>query len=151
MNEIIEVFGIDWKILFVQIVNFTILLGVLWYFLYKPITSLIEQRRTQIIQGVADAERAEAALKDADAKRGEVITRAALDAETMLAEARASAKKKEADILRTAQEKYERMLAEATLKGEEIKHTSLRESKEEIAKMVVLGAERVLRERSLKS
>ncbi len=148
MNEIIAVFGIDWKILFVQIVNFAILLGVLWYFLYKPLVSLIEKRRTQIIQGVADAERAEAALKDADAKCGEMITKAALDAEAVLGEARTSAKRKEAEILHSAQEKYEHLLAEAALKGEEIKRTALRESKEELAKMVVLGVERVLKERS---
>ncbi len=148
MNEIIAVFGIDWKILFVQIVNFSILLGVLWYFLYKPLTSLIEHRRAQIIQGVADAERAEKALKDADAKCGELITKAALDAEMVLNEARASAKRNETDILRTAQEKSEHMLAEAVLKGEEIKRLALRESKEDLAKMIVLGVERVLRERS---
>ncbi len=148
MQEFVTVFGLDWKVLIIQIINFTLLLGVLWYFLYTPLMNLIESRRAQIIKGVADAERAEVALKDADAKKGEIITKATLEAEAVLALARDNAKKKEAQLVRQAQEKYERTLAEATLKGEEIKQESLRESREEIAKLIILGTEKVLREQT---
>jgi F-type H+-transporting ATPase subunit b len=148
MEQIIDVFGLDWKILIVQIVNFALLLGILWYFLYKPLTTLIENRRAQIIKGVADAERAEAALKDADAKKGEIMTAASMDAERVIATAREQAKQKESQIMVEAQEKYERVLREAALKSEEIRKEALDESKEEIAKLIVLGAEKALREKS---
>ncbi len=148
MEQIIEVFGIDWRILAIQILNFGILLGVLWYFLYKPITNLIENRRAQIIQGVADAERAAAALKDADAKKADILAAAALDAQALIAQARETAKSKETEIMREAQEKGERILAEATLKGEEVQREALVKSKEQIAQLIVLGAEKTLRERS---
>jgi F-type H+-transporting ATPase subunit b len=147
MEQIIEVFGIDWRILTIQILNFSILLGVLWYFLYKPITTLIENRRAQIIQGVADAERAAAALKDADAKKADILAAAALDAQALIAQARETAKGKEAEIMREAQEKGERVLSEATLKGEEVQREALIKSKEQIAQLIVLGAEKTLRQR----
>lgn len=146
MEQIIDVFGIDWKILLVQIVNFTLLLGVLWYFLYKPLTTLIENRRAQIIKGVADAERAEVALKDADTKKADILAKASIEAQDIVNASRTSGKAREAEIVKEAQEKYERMLKEATQKSEELHREALARSKQDIAKLVVLGVEKTIKE-----
>ena len=37
MNELFAAFGIDWKLLLAQGVNFGIVLVALWYFLYRPV------------------------------------------------------------------------------------------------------------------
>lgn len=148
MEQILDVFGIDWRILIVQIVNFSILLGVLWYLLYGPLLRLIESRRTQIIEGVANAERAEAALRDADAKKAELITKASVEAEGILSTARTSGKQREAAIVTEAEQKAARLLAEATMKAEETQREALEKSREEIAKLIVLGVEKTLREKA---
>jgi len=148
MEQIIDVFGLDWKKLLVQMVNFGVLLGVLWYFLYKPLMTLIENRRAQIIKGVADAERAEAALKDADTKKADILAKASIEAQEIVNASRSTGKVREAEIVKEAQEKYERMLAEASLKGEEIQREALAKSKQELAKLVVLGVEKTLKDRA---
>jgi len=148
MSQILNIFGIDWHILLVQVVNFAVLMGLLWYFLYKPFTKLIEERRAKIIEGVANAERAETTMRDADAKKGEIITKASLEAEAVVAAARTAARAREAQLTKEAQEKYERTLAEAALKGEEIKREALRESREEIARLIVLGVEKTLAQKN---
>jgi F-type H+-transporting ATPase subunit b len=145
MEQLIDTFGIDWRILLIQMANFGILAGLLWYVLYKPIVKLIEDRRAQIIKGVADAERAEAALKDADAKKTDIVASASIEAEKIIASSRTAGKEKEADIVEKAQEKYDRMLVEAQMKSEEIKRSALDESKEEIARLIVLGVEKTLK------
>jgi len=145
MEQLIDTFGIDWKILLVQIVNFSILMGILWYILYKPLVNLIENRRAQIIKGVADAERADSALKDADAKKADIIAQASLEAEKIVTAAREAGKKKEAEMLQEGQGKYERLLVEANMKGEEMKRRALEESKEEIARLIVMGVEKTLK------
>ncbi len=145
MEQLIDTFGIDWRILLVQTVNFVVLAALLWYVLYKPLVALIESRRAQIIKGVADAERAESALKDADAKKSDIIAEASITADKIVGAARESAKKKEADIIKEGQQKYDRLLTEAAMKGEEIKRGALEESKEEIARLIVLGVEKTLR------
>ncbi len=145
MNQIFGVFGVDLKILIVQMVNFGVLFGILWYLLYKPLTKFIESRRTQIIEGVAKAERAEAMLADAGAKKASIMTAAALESEKMLVQARESAKTKEEVLVRMAQEKAERITAEAQLAAADAKRNALEESREELARMVVLGVEKTLR------
>lgn len=148
MEQLIHTFGMDWKILIAQLLNFAILLGALWYFLYNPLVSLIESRRTKIIQGVADAERAEAMLKDAGAKKSDIIAAASIEAEQIVSHAREAGKKREADFVKEGQQKYERLLEEANLKGEEIKREALEKSREEIAKLIILGVEKTLREQT---
>ena len=120
MEQIIDVFDIDWKMVVVQVVNFTLVLGVLWYVFYKPLTMLVEKRRAQIIKGVADAERVAVALQDVDAKRGEIVTQATIEAERILVTAQEQGKQKEAEMLKEAQVQCERILAEARVKAEEI-------------------------------
>jgi len=149
MEQLINTFGIDWKMLIVQIVNFSILLGVLWYFLYRPLVDLIESRRAQIIKGVADAERADVALRDADSKKTDILAQASIEAESIVASAREAGKAKEAELLKEGQAKYDRLLTEAGMKGEEIKRNALEESKEEISRLIVLGVEKMLREGSV--
>jgi F-type H+-transporting ATPase subunit b len=145
MEQLIATFGINWKILIVQIVNFFILIVLLKYFLYGPFVNLIESRRAQIIKGVADAERADSALRDADAKKTDILANASIEAEKIVALARETGKKKEAELLKEGQQKYERMLVEANMKSEEIKRTALEESREEISRLIVLGVEKTLR------
>jgi F-type H+-transporting ATPase subunit b len=146
MEQLISTFGIDWKMLIVQILNFSILLGILWYFLYRPLVDLIESRRAQIIKGVADAERADVALRDADSKKTDILAQASIEAEKIVATARESGKTKEAELMKEGQAKYERLLVEASMKGEEIKRGALEESREEISRLIVLGVEKVIRD-----
>ena len=48
MDEIIRVFGINWKLLAIQAVNFGLLLILLHRFLYKPLLKVIEERQMHI-------------------------------------------------------------------------------------------------------
>jgi ATP synthase F0 subunit b len=125
-----------------------VLLGVLWYFLYKPLTTLIENRRAQIIKGVADSERAAAALKDADTKKADILAKASIEAQDIVNTARGTGKVREAEIVQEAQEKYDRMLAEAKLKSDELHREALVRSKQDIAKLVVLGVEKTIKEQA---
>ncbi len=145
MEQIFGVFGIDLKILIVQMVNFGVLFAILWYLLYKPLTKFIEGRRAQIIEGVAKAERAETMLADAGAKKASIITQATLESEKLLAQARESAKSKEDVLVRMAQEKADRIVSEAELAAADAKRNAIEESREELARMIVLGIEKTVR------
>jgi F0F1-type ATP synthase membrane subunit b/b' len=109
---------------------------------------LIESRRAQIIKGVADAERAETALREADSKKSDILAEASIDAEKIISSAREAGKKKESEILKDGQYKYDRMITEAKLKAEEIKREAVEKSREEIAKLIVLGVEKTLKTNS---
>ena len=58
MQELITKLGIDWKFLIAQIVNFLVLLFVLYKFAYGPILAMLEKRQKKIEKGLKDAEAA---------------------------------------------------------------------------------------------
>jgi F-type H+-transporting ATPase subunit b len=147
MSELFGVFGLDIRLLLLHAVNFGIAMVVLWYFLYTPMLNFLDKRRQEIAEGVTKAKEAEERLQEADKEKQDIIRSAAQNAEEIVSQARQSGKEKEAAILREAEERSQRMFAEAQRAADEEKRAALEASREEIAKMVVLGAEKVLRER----
>lgn len=144
MHELFQAFGINWKLLVIQIVNFGILLAVLYRFLYTPILRLIEERRSAIAKGIEDAERAGKELTAADEKKTKIVTEALLEKERIIKEARVEGASQEKNIIDSANERSARMLAEAKKAAAEEKERLLRESKQEIAALIVLSAKKII-------
>ncbi len=144
MQEILTAFGIDWRLIVIQIFNFGILAGVLWYFLYTPILKLLSEREETIKKGIADAEMAGNARRDADVEKTKVLKEAHTEASQIVSRGTTHAEEKEKAMLKEASEKIARDLASAKALGEELKAKALKESEAEISKLAILGAEKVL-------
>lgn len=148
MHEIIAAFGIDWRLIAIQIFNFTLLLSVLWYFLYGPIMRMLEKRRGMIEQGVKDALAAGEALASAESEKGVIVTAAHQEAQEVGLRAKKHAEEKTATLLEEAAEKRARLLEDAKREGEALKERLYKESEAEIAKTALLAAEKILSEKA---
>lgn len=148
MSELFAAFGLDWKLLIVQSINFALLLSALTYFLYKPVLKLIDERRERIAEGVRTAEAAERRLAEAKKEGDEMIGTAAREAEQLVASARSQAEIKGADIVKSAEARAQSVLKDADIRAEEAKRLALEESSKEIARAAMLAAEKILREKS---
>ena len=58
MEQLIHAFGIDARLILLQVINFGLLMAVLSYLLYKPVLKVLAERQEKIAQGVKDAEEA---------------------------------------------------------------------------------------------
>jgi len=67
MNQLLTTFGIDWKLLLAQMVNFAILLYVLKRFAYTPLLKMLQDRQNIVRKGLEDAQNAEKNLNAATA------------------------------------------------------------------------------------
>src|SRR3954452_22066102 len=81
-------FGVDWQHLTAQIVSFTIVCALLYWFAYKPVLTMLEARRHQIAQGLANTEKINAALAAIEAQRQDALAAARDEAGGVLARAR---------------------------------------------------------------
>jgi F-type H+-transporting ATPase subunit b len=142
MNSVLSTFGIDWRLLLIQAVNFGLLLIALWYFLYAPLSRMLEERRQKVAKGVEDAHAAAATLAEIEGSRKEVLASAGKEADGILAEARAAALKKERDILEAGEANANALVKEASVRADELKARAIEESKREVAKLIVLGIEK---------
>jgi F-type H+-transporting ATPase subunit b len=144
MEGIVTTFGIDWRLLLVQGVNFGILLFGLWYFLYTPMLTMLDERRKKVSQGVIDAHAAEEKLREIEQSRAAVLAEAGKEADTMLSHAQGRAAAKEREMLAHAEASAANVLSEAEAQARETKNRAVMESKEEVAKLIVLGMEKMM-------
>src|SRR5580700_5489711 len=86
-----EQFGFNAWLFFSQIVSFCIVAFLLQKFAYKPILTVLEQRRQKIAEGLANAEKIKQQLADSEKRYEEILTKANAQAQKMIDEARASA------------------------------------------------------------
>lgn len=148
MEQLLEAFGIDGKLIIIQVFNFGILMLALTYFLYKPVLNMLQTREEKIVQGIKDAEDAAKAKASADEEKKVILATANKDAEGVAANAKQYADEKAAAIVADAQTKAEGIVKDAEGKGAEIKAQAQKESEAEIAKLAVLAAEKVLKVKS---
>ncbi|OGL68569.1 ATP synthase F0 subunit B [Candidatus Uhrbacteria bacterium RIFCSPLOWO2_01_FULL_47_24] len=142
--ELFTNLGIDWRLLIAQLVNFTILLAVLYKFLYKPVLKLLHDRSQKIEQGIKNAENVEVRLKEVAALYETKTREARAEAAKIL-----EATKKEADTMKAelavqAQKEAEKIVssgrARLTVEKEKIMH----EAEHELADLVAQATEHVL-------
>ncbi len=145
MDQLIQAFGIDVKLIIIQILNFGILLGLLGYFLYKPLLKVLADREEKIAQGIKDAESAAGAKASADEEKKGILSAAHKDAEEVGTKAKNYADEKAAVIASEAQTKAESIIKNAEAKSVEMQEQARKDSEAEIAKLAVLAAEKVLK------
>jgi F-type H+-transporting ATPase subunit b len=86
-----ETFGFDTKIFLSQVVSFIIVALVLRRFAYKPILTVLEERRQRIAEGLLNAEKIKQQLAEAEQRHAEILAKANAQAQKMIDDARESA------------------------------------------------------------
>ena len=73
MQELITTFHIDWKLLIAQIVNFGLVLFVLWKFAIKPLSKVMADRSKEIEKSLDDAKQIRDNLTKSHEEREKII------------------------------------------------------------------------------
>ncbi len=148
MEQIIHAFGIDGRLILIQIINFGILMAALGYFLYNPILNVLKSREEKIAEGVADAEAAALARINAEAEKQDILTKAHEEAHAVVLRATDAAVAESGVLIKDAEHKAAAALAEAAVKAKQLTDEATRQAEAEIAKTALLAAEKILREQA---
>lgn len=148
MSDLFAAFGVNWKLLLIQAVNFGLLLAALSYFLYKPILKIIDERRAKIAEGVRTAEAAAQRLAEAKKEGDTMVGDAAKQAEGLVASARMQAEKTGSEMMKDAQARADQLMSEARARAEEAKRQAMMESEKDITRAAMLAAEKIMLARS---
>src|SRR3989338_732847 len=148
MSQVLSVFGIDWRLLLINAVNFGLVLLALWYFLYAPVLKMLEERRKKVSDGVRDAESAKRELDEIEKSRAAVLAAAGRDADALAAAARAAGAQKERELVQKGEAAAATLVRDAAAQAAEMKVRSIEESKQEVAKLIVLGMETAFKTKS---
>ena len=88
ISSLLGNFGVNWTSFLGQLVTFVILLALLRLILYKPMISMLEERKARIAQGLKDADEAAKARAESEHQAADRLKEATAKAESLLEESR---------------------------------------------------------------
>jgi F-type H+-transporting ATPase subunit b len=86
-------FGVDWAHFISQCISFAIVAFLLQRYAYKPILTMLEERKKRIKEGLDNADKIKQELANTQTKTHEIMVQAGQQAAKMIEEARAAAAK----------------------------------------------------------
>jgi len=142
--EILELFGINWKLMLAQIINFAIVVAVLWWFALKPLTKTMKERSSEIEKGLSDAQKSAERLDEVEKIVNDKIKESKFDADVILNEARKQAEvNRQVDLEKTKKE-VDVLFNKAKEQIENEKTLMVKEVKTEVGEMIVMALEKIL-------
>lgn len=107
-------FGLNFDILETNLINLSIVIGILFYFGRGVITKILSERRAGIEEVIQEAENRQKQAADALAEQQQKLTQAQAEAERIVAAAQERAKGLKESMLAQAAKDVERMKAQST-------------------------------------
>lgn len=142
--ELLSKLGIDWRLLIAQLINFAILIFVLYKFVYHPILNLLEKRSAMIAKGIDDAKKSEEVLKNITETEIEKMKETEQKIGKMLLSAKTDAENLKKGILAEAQKQGDDLLKRASLQIAEEKEKMISEAKSEVTNYAFQIAAKIL-------
>ena len=145
-GEATALFQINLFWVIVSALNFILFFALIWTFAFKPVSTMLTDRRDRIEQGLKDAEQARRDRENAEAERVATLAEARKEANDILARAQKVAQEtRDADIAATREE-LERMRERAMSDIEAEKQRAIAELRREVADLALAAASRVVGE-----
>jgi F-type H+-transporting ATPase subunit b len=132
-----KTFGVDTSHLISQIISFCITAALLYFFAYKRILQVLEERRQRIADGLANADKIKAELARTEASRQEVLNQANIQANKLIEEARAAAARVQEQETQKAIAAAEQIIAKAREAAVADRARMLTELRREVGRLVV--------------
>lgn len=143
VQEIARRFGVDWPHLIAQIISFLIVCALMVKFSYGPVLKMLEQRRQQIAEGLANSEKIKAELQRTEAARQEVIAQANAQATRLIEEARSAAARVQEQETQKAVAAAEQIVTKAREAAQAEHARMLADLRREVGRLVVQTTEKV--------
>lgn len=147
MEELIKTFHVETSLVIAQLINFTIVLYVLYRFAYKPILKTLNDRAKKIEKGIEDAENAKKKMEEMTEKEREILIKARKEAQAIVKEAEENAKKNTDSISQGAKEQAQKIIEETKEIIKKERETMVAEVKKEIGSLVILATEKLISEK----
>lgn len=139
-----EALGINLNLFLAQLINFGVVVGLLWVLLYKPVQKVLNDRTARIEASLREADQVKQQLAYAKRDYDAEIAKARQEAAAIVAQAQDRAKAQEAEIIAQARREADRLREEARTQAAQERDQMLREAKGQIAELVTLTASQVL-------
>jgi F-type H+-transporting ATPase subunit b len=145
--ELLQALGLNVKILLAQLINFTILLLVLWKFGYQPMMKFLDERREKIEAGVKNSEVAQQRLAEIAEQEKAVMKQAQAEAAALIEKTNANLEERKKMMMEKAKSEIA-AVAQKAKDDLEVEHKiAMKYIKQESAQLVMAAVEKIINEK----
>lgn len=146
-ESVLGALGVNWKLFIAQLLNFSVVLFVMWKWVYTPLLKAIDVRTAKIDKGLKDAEAASAARVGAEKSSEEAVLAARKEAQRILEEAQKAAEAQRASMRAQTQEELKTLVQQGKDALAAEKEKMVQGARSEIAELAVEAARKAIGER----
>jgi len=139
-------FGINGQIFAAQLINFLIVLIVLWKFVYKPIVKMLDERSEKIEKSMKQADDIEKRVTEIEKEKDQIVTTAQKQAQGIIEKAHEQGKARQDEIIGAAKKEVERVIIKGKEQLNDEKAVMLKELKKDIVDLAVKATTRILQD-----
>ncbi|MEI7498097.1 MAG: F0F1 ATP synthase subunit B [Candidatus Falkowbacteria bacterium] len=144
MGEIINTFHLDIKLIIAQLVNFVIVLAVLYKFAYRPILQIMNDRTKTIENSLDNAKKIEQRLTETEEEAKTIVREAKQESAAIMERANQAGEQRRQEMINKAKEEIGQIINQERERIQVEKGEAMKEIKKEVAIMVSLSLEKLI-------
>ncbi len=148
MEEFVQTFHIDWKLMIAQIINFGLVFLVFYFLAAKPLRKLMKERTEEIEGGLTNAKTNEELLKATKTEYDSALQKARIEADAIFNESKKEVVKKREEMIENAKKEVAGMIETGKKSLEQEKVKMLNDAKNELASLAMLAAEKIMHQKN---
>ncbi|MFA6130747.1 MAG: F0F1 ATP synthase subunit B [Patescibacteria group bacterium] len=137
-------FGLNGGIFVAQLVNFLIVMVVLWLFVYKPIMRLLDERQGRIEKSMKQAEEIEKRVVAIESEHTEIVVAAKKEAQTIILQSQSQGEARREEIIEAAKREVERVIVKGKEQLQTEREEMLRDLRKDLVDVSMKAAARIL-------
>ncbi len=146
-DGVLQTLGLDGQIFVGQLVNFLLVIVIVWFLILKPLTKKLDERRRMIDESIEKARKVDAAFEMSQQKYQEKIDEAKSGANKIIEKSHQEATRIGDTLKMKAKEEIELLVAQAKRNIEIDREEMRQDLRKETADLVVLAVKKIISER----
>ena len=146
-TSLLGTFGLRADIFAAQLVNFLLVLLVLWRFAYKPIMAMLAAREARIERSMKEAEDITKQLKAVDDERGSILQNARIEAQAIIERTITDTEERKKEMIDAAKREVERVIVRGKDQLGQERDAMMLEMRREIVDIAVRAAAKIALEK----
>ena len=142
-SGVLGTLGINWMLFLAQLINFGLVVFVVYRFIFKSVLKTMDERAKKIGQGLTDADKAKKQLEEAEAHKKAILQAAKREGSGLVEAAKAKAEQEKQKIVDATQAELDKQLEDARARLKHEKEAIVGAIKNEMADLVTLATEKV--------
>jgi F-type H+-transporting ATPase subunit b len=143
----VAVLGLNLKLFIAQLVNFGIVLFILWKWVFTPVAKKLQERTDRIEKAMADAHTTEKEKQEFAQWKETEMVKVRSQSSAIITAAESQAVQAKDSVLKQTKADQEKLVEQAKKQIEQEKNLAMQSAKSELADIVTQAAEKILRKK----